>query len=97
MISVIVPIYNVDDYLSTCISSIINQTYKDLEIILVVTARLFITFFRQIHVLGIDDHGYLIDVLICTESGAVIEIVNTSRLLTQMISFIHKCWRHFTT
>lgn len=35
MISVIVPIYNVDDYLSTCISSIINQTYKDLEIILV--------------------------------------------------------------
>lgn len=35
MISVIVPIYNVADYLSKCIDSIINQTYRDLEIILV--------------------------------------------------------------
>lgn len=35
MISVIVPIYNVEKYLSKCIESIINQTYKDLEIILV--------------------------------------------------------------
>lgn len=35
MISIIVPIYNVEKYLSKCIKSIINQTYKDLEIILV--------------------------------------------------------------
>lgn len=35
MISIIVPVYNVDKYLSTCIDSIINQTYKNLEIILV--------------------------------------------------------------
>ena len=35
MISVIVPIYNVDKYLKECIDSIINQTYKDIEIILV--------------------------------------------------------------
>ena len=35
MISVIVPIYNVEKYLRQCIDSIINQTYKDLEIILV--------------------------------------------------------------
>lgn len=35
MISVIVPIYNVEEYLPTCIESILNQTYKDLEIILV--------------------------------------------------------------
>ena len=34
-ISVIVPIYNVEKYLSQCIDSIINQTYKNLEIILV--------------------------------------------------------------
>lgn len=34
-ISVIVPIYNVEKYLKKCIESIINQTYKDLEIILV--------------------------------------------------------------
>lgn len=34
-ISVIVPVYNVEKYLNKCIDSIINQTYKNLEIILV--------------------------------------------------------------
>lgn len=34
-ISVIVPIYNVENYLSDCIDSIENQTYKNIEIILV--------------------------------------------------------------
>lgn len=34
-ISIIVPVYNVEKYLTKCIDSIINQTYKDLEIILV--------------------------------------------------------------
>lgn len=35
LISVIVPIYNTKDYLVRCIESIINQTYKKLEVILV--------------------------------------------------------------
>lgn len=35
LISVIVPIYNVEKYLQECLDSIINQTYKNLEIILV--------------------------------------------------------------
>lgn len=35
MISVILPIYNSEKYLKKCIDSIKNQTYKDLEIILV--------------------------------------------------------------
>lgn len=35
LISVIVPIYKVEQYLNQCISSIVNQTYKNLEIILV--------------------------------------------------------------
>lgn len=35
LISVIVPVYNVEKYLHKCIDSIINQTYKNLEIILV--------------------------------------------------------------
>lgn len=35
MISIIVPIYNVKSYLEQCIESIIHQTYKDIEIILV--------------------------------------------------------------
>lgn len=35
LISVIVPIYNVEKYLEECLRSLINQTYKNLEIILV--------------------------------------------------------------
>lgn len=35
LISVIVPIYNVEKYLKRCIDSIVNQSYKNLEIILV--------------------------------------------------------------
>lgn len=35
MISIIVPIYNVKDYVKDCIDSIQNQTYKDYEVILV--------------------------------------------------------------
>lgn len=35
MITVIVPIYNVEAYLPTCIESIINQTYRNLEVLLV--------------------------------------------------------------
>ena len=34
-ISVIVPVYKVEAYLERCVNSIINQTYKNLEIILV--------------------------------------------------------------
>lgn len=34
-ISIIIPIYNVEAYLPECVESIINQTYQDLEIILV--------------------------------------------------------------
>lgn len=35
LISVIVPVYNVEKYLDRCVTSIIKQTYKNLEIILV--------------------------------------------------------------
>lgn len=35
LISVIVPVYKVEEYLRRCIDSIINQTYRNLEIILV--------------------------------------------------------------
>ena len=34
-LSVIVPIYNVEKYLRQCLESIVNQTFRDLEIILV--------------------------------------------------------------
>lgn len=35
MISIIVPIYNVEQYLSKCVDSVLSQSYKDMEIILV--------------------------------------------------------------
>lgn len=35
LISVIVPIYKVEKYLDRCIESVVNQTYKNLEIVLV--------------------------------------------------------------
>ncbi len=34
-ISVVIPVYNVENYLSECLDSIISQTYKNLQIILV--------------------------------------------------------------
>ena len=36
LISIIVPVYNVEQYLRDCIESIINQSYRNLQIILVV-------------------------------------------------------------
>ena len=35
LVSVIVPVYNVEAYLNRCVNSIINQTYKNIEIILI--------------------------------------------------------------
>ena len=35
LVSVIVPVYNVEGYLEACVDSIRGQTYKNLEIILV--------------------------------------------------------------
>lgn len=34
-ISIIIPVYNVEDYLGECIESVLNQTYKDIEVILI--------------------------------------------------------------
>lgn len=35
LISIIVPIYNVENYINKCVDSILNQTYKNLEILLI--------------------------------------------------------------
>ena len=35
LISIVIPVYKVEKYLEKCIESIINQTYKNLEIIIV--------------------------------------------------------------
>ena len=35
MISIIIPVYNAEKYLNDCINSILNQTYKDIEVLLI--------------------------------------------------------------
>ena len=35
IISVVIPVYNVEKYLGECIESVINQTYSNLQIILI--------------------------------------------------------------
>lgn len=35
MISIIIPVYNVEKYLAKCIDSILSQTFKDWELILI--------------------------------------------------------------
>ena len=35
LLSIIIPVYNIDQYISRCLDSLINQTYKNLEIIIV--------------------------------------------------------------
>ena len=34
-ISIIIPVYNVEKYLNECVESVLNQTHKNIEIILV--------------------------------------------------------------
>ena len=35
LVTVVIPVYNVEKYLDRCINSVVNQTYTNLEIILV--------------------------------------------------------------
>lgn len=35
LISVIVPVYNVEEYVEACIQSIVNQTYRNTETIII--------------------------------------------------------------
>ena len=34
-VSIIIPVYNVEKYLQRCIESVLQQTYKDIEVVLV--------------------------------------------------------------
>ena len=58
-ISVVIPVYNVKSYLERCINSVISQTYKDLEIILVDDG-------------STDGSGELCDLLAATDSRILV-------------------------
>ncbi|MDR2967651.1 MAG: glycosyltransferase, partial [Methanobacteriaceae archaeon] len=32
-VSIVIPVYNVEEYLRTCLDSVVNQTLEDIEII----------------------------------------------------------------
>lgn len=32
VVSVIIPVYNVQDYIEQCLASVLNQTYRELEV-----------------------------------------------------------------
>lgn len=36
LVSIIIPVYNVEQYLPQCLDSIVNQTYENLELIMYV-------------------------------------------------------------
>ena len=42
VVSIVIPIYNVETYLKQCLETIVNQTYPNLEIILVMMVLLTI-------------------------------------------------------
>ncbi len=35
LISIIVPVYNIKEYITRCVDSILNQTYRNLEVLLI--------------------------------------------------------------
>lgn len=35
LVSIIIPAYNVEDYIEECVRSVLRQTYKDYEIIII--------------------------------------------------------------
>lgn len=35
LVSIIVPVYNIDTYIASCLNSILNQTYKNIEVIII--------------------------------------------------------------
>ena len=39
LISVIVPVYNVEQYLRQCLDSVLNQTYQEIEVLLIMMVR----------------------------------------------------------
>lgn len=69
LVSIIVPIYNIESYIAQCIGSIINQTYKNIEIVLVNDGStdksgeicdLYANMDKRIHVIHTQNDGLIV-------------------------------------
>ena len=64
LISVIIPVYNVEKYLPKCLDSVIGQTYKNLEIILVDIDAAIREFFKERYVAACFINGFFCSIVI---------------------------------
>lgn len=65
-LSVIVPVYNVEEYLGECLESLLEQTYRDLEVVMVddgstdgsrAVADDYVSRFPNVRLVATDNHG----------------------------------------
>ena len=47
LISVVIPIYNVENYLEECVDSVLNQNYKNIVMVLLIIALQYVTNMRR--------------------------------------------------
>ena len=75
-IGIVVPVYNVGMYLERCITSVLNQTYKNIELVLVDdgstdnSGKICDDYEKRdgrVHVIHQDNHGVLC--FVCQKSG----------------------------
>ena len=78
LISIVVPIYNVENYLNKCINSILKQTYKNIEIILVDDG-------------STDSSGYLCDQISKTDNRIIVIHKNNGGLSSARNTGIDNC------
>lgn len=103
LISVIVPVYNGQDYLADCIDSIENQTYKNLEIIIVndgstdrtsAVCDSLQTVYHNVRTLTLDDRGVSAarNAGIEAVEGAFVTFVDADdRICPDMIKILYDC------
>lgn len=76
-ISIVIPVYNVQEYLQECVSSVLMQTYQDIEIILVDDG-------------STDDSGHLCDQLLKQDNRiAVVHQVNQGLSVARNVGLKH--------
>ena len=71
-ISIIVPVYNVEQYLERCVESLMNQSYKNIEILLINDG-------------STDNSGKLCDEIAKRDSRITVQMLETTVLIKQLL------------